>query len=173
MGKARIQFGGGQRLLPDIVDTETRSRMMASIRGRDTAPEMLIRSGLHRMGFRFRLHDGNLPGRPDLVFTPRRAVIEVRGCFWHGHDCHLFRWPATKEEFWEQKISGNIARDRRNLNLLLEQNWRVAEVWECQLKGKRRQPLDEVITRLGDFLDSNEHHCVIGKAQTVSIPEEA
>lgn len=147
--------------------------MMSGIRGKDTTPEMQVRTGLHRFGYRFRLHDRKMPGSPDLVFRSRRAVIEVRGCFWHGHDCHLFRWPGSREEFWSQKISGSIARDRRNLYALFEQNWRVAEVWECQLKGKRRQPLDEVITRLGAFLDSNENHCVIGANQTVTTSEDA
>lgn len=147
--------------------------MMSGIRGKDTTPEMQIRSGLHRLGYRFRLHDRRVPGRPDLVFRSRRAVIEVRGCFWHGHDCHLFRWPGSREQFWKEKISGNIARDRRNLYALFEQNRRVAEVWECQLKGKERQPLEVVITRLGTFLDSNEKHCVIGGNQTVTTSDDA
>ena len=147
--------------------------MMSGIRGKDTTPEMQIRRGLHRLGYRFRLHVRQMPGSPDLVFHSRQAVIEVRGCFWHGHDCHLFRWPGTREEFWKQKISGNIARDRRNLYALFEQNWRVAEVWECQLKGKERQPLDEVIARLAAFLDSDEKHCVIGVNQTVTTSEDA
>lgn len=156
-----------------MVSPETRSRMMSGIRGKDTTPEMQIRRRLHRLGYRFRLHVRKMPGSPDLVFRSRRAVIEVRGCFWHGHDCHLFRWPGTREEFWKQKISGNIARDRRNLYTLFEHNWRVAEVWECQLKGKKRQPLDEVITRLGTFLDGCEKHCVIGGDQTVRTSEDA
>ena len=146
---------------------------MSGIRGKDTTPEMQIRTGLHRLGYRFRLHVRKMPGSPDLVFRSRRAVIEVRGCFWHGHDCHLFRWPGSREEFWKQKISGNIARDRRNLFALFEQNWRVAEVWECQLKGKERQPLDEVNARLAAFLDSDEKHCVIGVDQTVTTSEDA
>lgn len=146
---------------------------MSGIKGKDTKPEMLIRSGLHRLGYRFRLHDRNLPGRPDLVFASKRAVIEIRGCFWHGHDCHLFRWPATRELFWKEKISGNISRDQRKVSALFEQGWRVAEVWECQLKGKNRQPIERVIKRLAAFLDGDEKHSVLGANQTVTISEDA
>lgn len=141
--------------------------MMAGIGGRNTKPELLIRSGLHRMGYRFRLHDRRLPGKPDLVFPSRRAVIEVRGCFWHGHDCHLFRWPATREEFWRAKIAGNIARDRRNREQLMEEGWRIAEVWECQIKGRERQPAGEVLDELADFLEDDEERLVIGADRTV------
>ena len=140
---------------------------MAGIGGRNTKPELLIRSGLHRMGYRFRLHDRRLPGKPDLVFPSRRAVIEVRGCFWHGHDCHLFRWPATREEFWRAKIAGNIARDRRNREQLMEEGWRIAEVWECQIKGRERQPAGEVLDELADFLEDDEERLVIGADRTV------
>lgn len=144
--------------------------MMAGIRGRDTKPELLIRSGLHRMGYRFRLHGAKLPGRPDLVFAGRRAVIDVRGCFWHGHDCHLFRWPATRREFWRDKIAGNIARDGRNREALLNGGWRMAEVWECQLKGRERQPIEVVMDALSGFLDGNDHRLVIGLDRTVAVP---
>ena len=114
--------------------------MMAGIRGRDTKPELLIRKGLHALGLRFRLGDSyriagrKLPGRPDLVFPARKAVILVHGCFWHGHDCALFRWPATREQFWRDKITGNIARDSKVRGQLAMAGWRVLEVWECQLK---------------------------------------
>ncbi|WP_337661085.1 very short patch repair endonuclease [Erythrobacter sp. Alg231-14] len=144
--------------------------MMAGIRGSDTIPEKLIRSGLHRLGFRFRLHDRNLPGRPDLVFPSRRAVIEVRGCFWHGHDCHLFRWPRTREEFWRSKITANIERDERNRSALLDVGWRVAVVWECQMKGKSRLPQKEVLSELARFLQSDQQECFLGDHRTVSIP---
>ena len=158
--------------MPDIVDEATRSRMMAGIRGRDTKPEMLIRTGLHRMGFRFRLHDGRLPGRPDLVFFARNAAIEVRGCFWHGHDCHLFRWPGTRREFWHEKISGNIARDARNRAALLDAGWRLAEVWECHLKGREGQPAEEVLQRLAVFLQGDEKRLVIGADRNVEIRQK-
>ena len=143
---------------------------MSGIRGQDTKPELLIRSGLHRMGHRFRLHDRKLPGRPDLVFPARRAVIEVRGCFWHGHDCNLFRWPATRSEFWQSKIASNIARDARNRELLFDVGWRLAEVWECQLKGKFRQPPGDVLDSLDRFLRGAAQKCVIGADRTVEVP---
>jgi DNA mismatch endonuclease, patch repair protein len=89
--------------MTDIVDSATRSRMMSGIRGKHTRPERMIRSALHRRGFRFRLH-GNLPGKPDLVLSRYHAVIFVHGCFWHGHECDLFRWPGTRKKFWREKI---------------------------------------------------------------------
>jgi DNA mismatch endonuclease (patch repair protein) len=110
----------------DVVTPEVRSRMMAGIKGKDTKPELVIRSALHRAGFRFRLHYKNMPGRPDLVFPRYRAVVFVHGCFWHGHDCHLFRWPSTREEFWREKIGRNVARDSQQTSTLLDTGWRVA-----------------------------------------------
>jgi DNA mismatch endonuclease (patch repair protein) len=147
--------------------------MMAGIRGRDTRPEMTVRRGLHALGYRYRLHDRSLPGRPDLVFGSRKAVIFVNGCFWHGHDCHLFRWPGTRQAFWRSKIAGNVGRDRRNLEALLDAGWRVAEVWECQLKGCERQEPEAVIRTLASFLESSDRRCVIGVDQTVTVSEEA
>lgn len=144
---------------------------MSGIRGKDTRPELLVRSGLHRLGYRFRLHDRCLPGRPDLVFPGRRAVIEVRGCFWHGHDCHLFRWPQSREEFWRTKIAGNVARDLRNREALLAQGWRIAEVWECQLKGKERRPVADVLAGLANFLESDRRRLVIGTDRVVDVRE--
>src|SRR3990172_9124666 len=95
----------------DIVDASTRSRMMAGIRGRNTKPEILIRSLLHCQGFRFRLHVSDLPGKPDIVLRRFRAIIFVHGCFWHGHDCHFFKWPRTRPAFWRKKIKDNHAND--------------------------------------------------------------
>jgi DNA mismatch endonuclease (patch repair protein) len=159
--------------LADIVSPEVRSRMMAGIRARNTKPELVIRSGLHRMGFRYRLHDPKLPGKPDLVFQARKAVILVHGCFWHGHDCHLFRWPASREAFWREKIAGNVARDARSRDELARLGWRIAEVWECQLKGRERQPVETVLQRLAKFLRGDERRCVIGVDQTVTVSDEA
>lgn len=84
---------------------------MAAIRGRDTKPELIIRKGLHARGFRFRLQGRDLPGRPDLIFPKYRALIWVNGCFWHGHDCPMFRWPKSREDFWRGKIGRNRERD--------------------------------------------------------------
>lgn len=138
--------------MPDIVSPEVRSRMMASIRGTNTKPELLLRSGLHRAGFRFRLHDRALPGCPDMVFPKHRAVIFAHGCFWHGHDCHLFKWPSTRPEFWRVKIAHNREIDARALRGLAEKGWRCGVVWECALKGRMRIPVEDVIKRCADWL---------------------
>jgi DNA mismatch endonuclease (patch repair protein) len=124
--------------MPDVHTPEVRSRNMSAIRGADTKPELLIRSGLHRRGFRYRLHDRELPGRPDIVLPKHGAVLFVHGCFWHGHDCSLFRLPATRTEFWKAKINGNRERDRKAVRELSKQGWRVGEIWECALKGPDR-----------------------------------
>lgn len=141
--------------MADIVDSATRSRMMSGIRGRDTKPEVLVRSLLHRQGFRFRLQVRTLPGRPDIVLPRYRAVIFVHGCFWHGHDCHLFRLPATRTEFWRSKIENNRNRDRRVREELLAADWRVAVVWECALRGAGKD-LEGVTSHLAHWLYGNE-----------------
>lgn len=146
--------------------------MMAGITGKNTKPELLIRRGLHALGYRFRLHAKDLPGRPDIVFRPRRAVIFVNGCFWHGHDCHLFRWPGTRQKFWREKIATNIARDERTRAALAAAGWRICEIWECALKGKERLPLDEVLAQVAGFLDGNALNLAIGGSETVNASEE-
>ena len=142
--------------MTDIVDKHTRSRMMAGIRGKDTQPELVLRRALHRAGFRFRLHGLKLPGKPDLVFARYRAVVFVHGCFWHLHDCHLFKWPATREQFWRDKIEKNAARDKGQIAALQQQGWRVAVVWECALKGKARYPVSDVVDALSMWIKSDE-----------------
>ncbi len=137
--------------MADIVDSATRSRMMAGIRGTNTKPEVTVRSLLHRAGFRFRLHASSLPGKPDIVFPRYRAVIFVHGCFWHGHDCPLFKWPSTRPEFWRTKIGRNQRNDREAFLLLREAGWRVGTVWECVLKGRDRN-LEEVAHQLEEWL---------------------
>lgn len=142
--------------------------MMAGIGPANTKPEMLIRRGLHALGYRYRLHVKGLPGKPDLVFPARRAVIFVHGCFWHGHDCALFRWPSSREEFWRAKIAGNIGRDQTVTAQLIDQGWRVLDVWECKLKGRERVTIGEVLSRCADFLEGDEVRLSIGRNQTVS-----
>ena len=146
---------------------------MAGIRGTDTKPEMMIRKGLHALGWRYRLHVKGLPGKPDLVFPGRRAVIFVHGCFWHGHDCALFRWPATREEFWRAKISGNVARDARSRQQLLDMGWRVLDVWECTLRGKGRWPVENVLAECVAFLESERQSASVGSDQTVMVEVSA
>lgn len=118
--------------MADIVDKATRSRMMSGIRGKDTRPEMMVRRALHRAGFRYRLHDKRLPGKPDIVLPKYRTVIFVHGCFWHHHDCRHFKWPKTRPEFWREKIEGNVERDRKAFAELRELGWKIEVIWECQ-----------------------------------------
>ena len=125
---------------------------MAAIRGADTKPEMMIRRGLHARGFRFRLHDRKLPGRPDLIFPQHDAVLFVHGCFWHGHGCHLFKWPGTREEFWREKIGTNVAREEISTEALKQAGWRVGVVWECALKGRQRRPSEGVLNAVSSWL---------------------
>lgn len=127
---------------------------MSGIRGRNTKPEKLIRSMLHRQGFRFRLNVRSLPGTPDIVLPRYRAVILVHGCFWHGHECPLFRWPATHTEFWQKKIIGNRLNDQTVRAKLISSGWRVGVVWECSIKGKGTD-LEDVSRRIVDWMRSS------------------
>lgn len=130
--------------------------MMAGIRGKNTTPELIMRRGLHGQGYRFRLHHKDLPGKPDLVLPRHNAVVLVNGCFWHGHDCSLFKWPKSREEFWRLKIGQNVARDIRNREALLALGWRQITIWECALKGKNRYPAQEVVMRCASWLAGGE-----------------
>jgi DNA mismatch endonuclease (patch repair protein) len=128
--------------------------MMSAIRGKNTRPEMIIRQGLHARGLRYRLHIRNLPGTPDLVFPAARAVLFVHGCFWHGHNCHLFRMPSTRPDFWGAKIARNRATDERSAHAIKELGWRMGVVWECALKGRTRLPADDVLEGCETWLRS-------------------
>ena len=138
--------------MPDIVDTATRSRMMSGIRATNTKPELQIRKALHALGFRYRLHDRSVPGKPDLVLPRFRAAIFINGCFWHGHDCPLFRLPGTRQEFWKAKIVRNMERDRQVRERLDEAGWRHLTVWECAIRGPERLGLDETVSRIAGWL---------------------
>ncbi len=146
---------------------------MSGIHSKDTKPEMTVRKGLHRLGLRFRLgwkykpQGRFLPGKPDLVFPSRQAVIFVHGCFWHGHDCRLFRWPATETARWHDKLTGNIMRDGRNRGVLLAKNWRVLDVWECKLKGRDRLPINQVLEECRQFVISDIPFGSVGQDKTV------
>ncbi|MCZ7596706.1 MAG: very short patch repair endonuclease [Gammaproteobacteria bacterium] len=142
----------------DVVSPETRSRMMSGIRGKDTNPEMLIRRSLHKQGFRYKLHESTLPGRPDLAFPRYRAVIFVNGCFWHGHDCHLFKWPGTNLDFWRKKIGRNREKDNESLAALDDLGWRVLVIWECALKGRNRLPFDVVVRDVSYWLTEGQNN---------------
>jgi len=138
--------------MADIVDASVRSRMMSGIRGKNTKPELLVRRGLHRRGLRYRLHDSNLPGKPDMVFPSRQAVILVHGCFWHGHDCHLFRCPSSRKEFWQDKITKNRQNDIRCFQALSGKGLRILTIWECALKGRTRLAGEHVIDAAASWL---------------------
>jgi DNA mismatch endonuclease (patch repair protein) len=133
--------------MADIVSPGKRSDMMSGIRGKDTKPEIIVRQLLHRLGYRFRLHRKDLPGKPDIVLSKWHTVIFVNGCYWHGHeDCHLFRPPKTRTEFWTNKIAGNQARDERNHAALRDAGWNVVVIWECAVSKKLRL-LDEQLEK--------------------------
>lgn len=136
----------------DVHTPEVRSYNMSRIRGRDTRPELFIRRGLHARGFRFRLQVRELPGRPDLVFPRRSAVLFVHGCFWHGHSCHLFRMPATRQDFWASKIATNKARDARSYEALAARGWRTLTLWECAIRGRSRWSERQVLDACEMFL---------------------
>lgn len=112
---------------------------MSGIRHANTAPEVVVRSLLHRAGFRFSLHAGYLPGKPDIVLRRCRAVVVVNGCFWHHHDCAAFKWPSSNAEFWRAKIDNNVERDRQQIDKLLGMGWRVAVVWECAVRDQTKR----------------------------------
>ena len=121
--------------MTDIVDKQTRSRMMAGIRGKDTKPELALRRALHARGFRFRLHSTKVHGRPDLVLAKYHAVVFVHGCFWHRHEgCRYTTTPSTRPEFWQAKFEANLARDVVVRKRLIDDQWRVATIWECALR---------------------------------------
>lgn len=139
----------------DVLTPAQRRLNMSRIRGKDTKPEMTLRRGLHALGFRFRLHRKDLPGRPDLVFPSRCAVIFVHGCFWHGHTCPMCKMPATRSEFWRAKIESNRERDIRAVAALQTAGWRVLVVWECALRGPARLPKMEFLAGCAAFLRSD------------------
>lgn len=128
----------GMKLMPDVVDSPTRSRMMRAIKGRNTQPELILRKYLHAQGYRFRLHRKDLPGSPDLVLPRHGMAIFVHGCFWHRHpDCFYATTPGTRTSFWEAKFEANVRRDRVACENLQQQGWRVLVVWECGFKHCR------------------------------------
>lgn len=131
--------------------------MMAGIRGANTKPELFIRRALHARGFRYRLHPRNVPGVPDIILPRWRAAVFVHGCFWHGHDCPLFRLPGTRTDFWLAKIERNRARDTEVSAALATQGWRQLVIWECAMRGKGRMDPVLLIDRAGQWIkDGNE-----------------
>ena len=127
---------------------------MRAIRSKNTKPEILLRKALHARGFRFRLNVKTLPGTPDIVMPKFKVVIFANGCFWHGHNCHLFKVPTTRTEFWLSKIAGNVNRDKIFQKNLIEAGWRIAVVWECALKGRYKPQFDTLIDELVGWIEA-------------------
>lgn len=126
---------------------------MAAIKGRNTKPEVLLRGAMHRLGFRYRLHAKDLPGKPDLVFPRFKAAVFVEGCYWHRHEgCRYSTTPATNQTFWVRKFAENVARDKRHIDALRDTGWRVARVWECGI----REGSEKAATSLADWLRGTE-----------------
>jgi DNA mismatch endonuclease (patch repair protein) len=142
--------------MPDIVDKSTRSRMMSTIRGKNTRPEVAVRKEMHHRGFRYRLHVKELAGKPDIVFPRCRAVVFINGCFWHGHDCRFFRMPTTNADFWRSKIDHNRLNDEKAKSQLIAAGWRVAIVWECALRGKKQAGVSAVADALQLWLAGDD-----------------
>ena len=158
--------------MADIVDSQTRSRMMAAIRGKDTKPEMVLRHALHAHGFRYRLHARDVPGRPDLMLAKHRAVIFVHGCFWHRHEgCRYATTPATRFEFWTAKFAANVRRDRAACDALAERGWRVATAWECALR--RTAHITATCDALVSWLTAGVTNIKIGEVDLAASADES
>lgn len=152
--------------MPDIVDAQTRKRMMAGIGSKDTKPELVIRKGLHALGFRYRLHPRHLPGKPDIYLPRYSAAIFINGCFWHGHDCHLFKLPSTRKEFWLTKLRQNKARDERVVAMLHEANVRTLLIWECALRGRTRLGAEATVQSTAEWIKGGSMtHEIAGEAK--------
>ena len=123
--------------MSDVFSPEKRSKVMSRIRSVDTAPEITVRRALHHIGYRYRLHDKKLPGKPDVVLPKYRTVVQVRGCFWHGHGCKRSFTPKSRKHYWLPKLRMNKSRDRRNDRDLRRMGWRVLVVWECRCTTER------------------------------------
>lgn len=148
----------------DVHSPEQRSFNMSKIKGRDTKPELMVRKWLWIRGYRYRLHDINLPGKPDIVFPGRKKVIFVHGCFWHRHGCQYFKWPKSNEEFWRNKIEGNTHRDQRHFSALLATDWGCLVIWECVFRGVKKNDLPEKLDLVGrlveEFLTTDGSQCM-------------
>jgi len=146
--------------MTDVHTPEQRRRNMAAVRSRKTMPERQIRSGLQAAGLRFRNNYPRLPGHPDIALPRWRTVVLVHGCFWHGHGCHLFRWPKQRADFWKLKIEANCRRDARQRALVLDQGWRIVTVWECALRGRNAPGLEAVVSSIKAFLNTKDPQLV-------------
>lgn len=135
----------------DILSKKARSALMAKIKGKNTRPEMIVRKFLFSKGFRYRIHDSRYPGSPDIVLPKYKTAIFIHGCFWHGHEnCRASRLPTTNEDYWQEKIQQNIARDQKKIDLLEKEGWKILVVWECKIKKQvqRKNELNELFNSI-------------------------
>jgi DNA mismatch endonuclease, patch repair protein len=142
--------------MADVFTKKKRSDVMSRIRAKNTKPELLVRTFLFSKGFRYRLHQSSLPGKPDIILKKYRTVIFVNGCFWHGHtisSCKIARFPKSNVKFWRDKIVYNQKRHKKNLSLLKKDGWKVLTIWECQLRGKKASK--SLCTLVNKILQSN------------------
>ena len=152
--------------MADVVDKATRSRMMSGIKAKNTRPEIFVRKGLHALGYRFRLHVKNIPGKPDMVFPKYQALIIVNGCFWHGHRCHYCKTPSTNTAFWLTKIQSNVVRDEQSIRRQMDAGWRCLVIWECAVRASSKKCAQaNVVDLAAEWLKSDS------KTATICIKE--
>ena len=152
VGSGRFEYAAAAALEMDTRTPEQRRRIMQAVKSKNTGPELTVRRLLHGMGYRYRLHRKDLPGRPDIVFVSRRKAIFVHGCFWHGHGCSKGRLPKSRLDYWRPKIEGNVARDRTKIDRLRSSGWDVLVVWQCEIAD-----LEATSARLQGFVDGAEN----------------
>lgn len=150
--------------MADVHDPQTRSKNMRAIKNRGTAIEKKVGELLLQSGFTYREQVQDLPGKPDFVIDNYKAIVFVHGCFWHHHDCHLFKVPATRTDFWIEKIQKNVLNDQRVMQNLSSSGWRILIVWECCLKGRLKLSEVEIAARLEEWLCASSYHAEIDSA---------
>ena len=164
----QVRLRGGM----DIWSPEKRSEVMARIRGKDTKPELMVRSLLHRAGLRFSLRPEELPGRPDIVLPKHGAVVFVHGCFWHRHKgCKVATMPKSREDFWQAKFERNVARDRRNQRDLRKAGWKVITLWECQVMRDPFAAVEKVLRAVRPDAPSLDYDALPGKRAILKAAE--
>jgi len=147
--------------MTDVFNREKRSEIMSKIKSKDTKPEMIIRKSLHGMGYRYRLHVKSLPGKPDIYLPKYNTVIEVMGCFWHGHDCHLGSSPKSNREYWTNKITRNKERDQLNNEKILDKGLKLLNIWECSIMGKSSWDLENLLEEIERFIFNDQNYLEI------------
>lgn len=156
--------------MADPLASHQRSSLMSRIRSKHTKPEMTVRRGLHSRGLRYQLHPKMDFGKPDIFLPKWRTAVLVNGCFWHGHDCHLFQWPKSREEFWREKIGRNRERDKRMITALMEKGYFTALVWECGIRNTERAHLELEFNRLAAWIrDPGGPRIIDISAETLSL----